>query len=263
MNRINNYINDLNEQNKKALSIFLTAGFPHPPNFVDMSLKILDAGADLLEIGIPFSDPIADGPVIQKSSMAAIENGVTLPMIFEFTEKIKIKTNKPLILMGYANPIQHYGLDRFLADAADSGADGIIVPDIPLEEYADFWGNRRSALARILLTTPTSSVSRIEQIDKNSEGFVYCVSISGTTGMQRGFGAAVLKNLERTYQVIKKNKMLIGFGISGPEDITQFSPYCDGVIVGSAVINCLLSAKYPNFQETYNFVSSLGNACRF
>jgi len=262
MNRIKDRIQKLNQTKRKALSIFLTAGFPNPDNFVALALNILDAGADMLEIGIPFSDPIADGPVIQKSSMAALARGISLATVFRYVEAIKHQTDKPLILMGYANPIQHYGLQYFLDDACAAGADGIIIPDIPLEEYHDFWQHKESGLSRILLTTPTSPAARIKEIDKTSEGFVYCVSVTGTTGMQKGFSDAVLKNLARTYQLISENKMMIGFGISGPEDINQFAPYCDGVIVGSAVINHLSAEERPGFNKTCSFVKTLSEACQ-
>ena len=262
MNVIAKHIQSVNEKNRKVLSVFLTAGFPDPRSFVELSLKILDAGADFLEIGIPFSDPIADGPVIQASSMQALENGVQLAGVLDFIQEIRKETDKPLILMGYANPILHFGLDKFLEEACEAGVNGIIIPDIPLEEYDDFWGDKQTALARIMLTTPTSSAERIQKIDTVSRGFVYCVSVTGTTGMQKGFGKAVINNLERTYKLITKNKMLIGFGISTPENIRHFSPYCDGVIVGSAVIKHLLAETDKYYHDTCRFVRSLSAACR-
>jgi tryptophan synthase alpha chain len=263
MKTLNQYLADINNQNRKALSVFLTAGFPDPDHFVTLCLRILDAGADMLEIGIPFSDPIADGPVIQKSSYRALQYGITLSKIFDFVTQLRAETEKPLILMGYANPIQRYGTQRFCEDAVAAGVQGIIIPDIPLEEYDDFWEAPTPSLARILLTTPTSPAERIERIDQLSEGFVYCVSVTGTTGMQQGFSASVQNNLHRTYTQIKKNKMLIGFGISSADDIRTFAPFCDGVIVGSAVIHRLLSASGANFQDTCDFVSGLSAACRF
>ena len=262
MNSIQNHIEKLNQRKRKALSIFLTAGFPDPDHFAALALKILEAGADILEIGIPFSDPIADGPVIQRSSMEALARGVSLSTVFPYIEQIKSQTAKPVILMGYANPIQHYGLQHFLDDAGSAGADGVIIPDIPLEEYNAFWQQQTSKLSRILLTTPTSPAARIKKIDQKSEGFVYCVSVTGTTGIRTGFNEAVLNNLARTYQLISKNKMMIGFGISGPEDIHLFAPYCDGVIVGSAVINHLEADHTSGFENTCSFIKNLSNACQ-
>jgi len=262
MSKISQYIQAKNNQNKKVLTVFLTAGFPDPHSFVDLAVKTFDSGADLLEIGIPFSDPIADGPVIQKSSQIAIENGVTISSSLNYAEKIKSRIDKPIILMGYANPILHYGLKEFLGEATNSGVDGLIVPDIPIEEYDDFWNDNSHKIDKILLTTPTSPAERIRKIDQISDGFIYCVSVTGTTGMHQKFSNSSLDNLERTYNLIEKNKMLIGFGISGPEVIKNFSPYCDGVIVGSAVINKLLSEKDKQYRKTCGFIRTLSDACK-
>lgn len=260
MKKIANHIQRINDSGNKALSIFLTAGFPSKEKFVDLAMNVLDSGADMLEIGIPFSDPLADGPVIQTSSQAALENGVTLKDVFGYCEKINAKTDKPIILMGYANPILKYGAKNFCIDAKSSGAAGLIVPDVPLEEYESFYTDDYKNFEKIMLTTPTSSNERIKEIDRRSEGFVYCVSVTGTTGIKNNFDKNVLKNLERTYSIINKNKMLIGFGISNAVDIKTFAPYCDGVIVGSAVIKKINEAK--NISEIGDFVKTLSAACK-
>ncbi|MEW6196786.1 MAG: tryptophan synthase subunit alpha [Bacteroidota bacterium] len=257
MMKISTHIEKVNQANRKALSIFLTAGFPAKENFVELALSVLENGADMLEIGIPFSDPLADGPTIQQSSQAALENGVNMKDVFSFCEKIKSKTDKPLILMGYANPIIKYGTKKFCEDAINSGAGGLIVPDVPVDEYDSFYTNDFKDFEKILLTTPASSEERIKEIDQKSEGFVYCVSVTGTTGTRTNFDESVLKNLERTYSLVTKNKMLIGFGISSPENIKTFSPFCDGVIVGSAVIK-KINEDYKTLPE---FIRSLSNAC--
>ena len=150
MTKISDYLQSINNQNRKALAVFLTAGFPKAATFIDLALKTLDSGADLLEIGIPFSDPIADGPVIQRSSQIALDNGITLTSVLNYAEKIKTQTDKPIILMGYANPILHYGIEQFLKHAASSGVNGLIVPDIPVEEYGDFWIDKNDAIDKIL-----------------------------------------------------------------------------------------------------------------
>jgi len=259
MKKIANHLQKINDSGKKALSIFLTAGFPSKENFVDLALSVLESGADMLEIGIPFSDPLADGPVIQSSSQVALENGVTLKDVFSYCEKIGSKTDKPLILMGYANPILKYGVEKFCADAESCGVSGLIVPDVPLEEYESFYTENFKNFEKILLTTPTSSDERIKKIDRRSEGFVYCVSVTGTTGIKNSFDGKVLKNLERTYSIVSMNKMLIGFGISNAENVKTFLPYCDGVIVGSAVIK-KLKDEANNFVLA-EFIRSLSNAC--
>ena len=263
MNKISSYIHSINNRKRKALAVFLTAGFPTTESFVDLAVKSFESGADLLEIGIPFSDPIADGPVIQKSSYVALQNGITISSVLHYAQLIKGFVDKLVILMGYANPILHYGLDKFITEAKSSGVDGLIVPDIPLEEYDDFWKDQTQEIDKILLTSPTSSAQRIEEIDQKSRGFIYCVSVTGTTGMQDQFNADNIDNIKRTYSLIKNNKMMIGFGISGPAVIKKFSPHCDGVIVGSAIIHKLLSEKDNKFTKTGEFINSLSNACQY
>lgn len=259
MSYIHNYIDELNSNNRKALSIFLTAGFPDKNNFVDLAKSVLDSGADMIELGIPFSDPLADGPVIQATSKIALDSDVTLKDVLKYSEQISSYSAKPIILMGYANPIKKYGIQNFLNDSANAGVKGLIVPDVPIEEYDSFFSGLTHQLDVILLTTPTSSEERIKQIDEKSSGFVYCVSITGTTGVKSSFEADTITNIERTYSIIKKNKMLIGFGISTPESVKSFSPHCDGVIVGSRVMKSLLDNK--DIPATLKIISELSAAC--
>ena len=259
MSYISNYIDTLNTNNRKALSIFLTAGFPDKANFVDLAKSVLDSGADLIELGIPFSDPLADGPIIQATSKLALDAGVTSKEVLGYAEQISKHSDKPIVLMGYANPIKKYGIDNFLRDAVNSGVKGLIVPDVPLEEYDSFFSHSEKDLDFILLTTPTSSEERIKQIDAKSGGFVYCVSITGTTGVKDTFDDSTTENLKRTYSLMQKNKMLIGFGISKPEDVKRFSPFCDGVIVGSRVMKSLLNKEEQ--KETLKIIEQLSEAC--
>jgi len=256
---IKDYIEKLNGKNRKALSIFLTSGFPTKNSFVDLAKQVLDSGADMIELGIPFSDPLADGPIIQASSKIALDNGIKLKDVLSFSEAITSGTEKPVILMGYANPIRKYGVENFLRDANNSGVKGLIIPDVPLEEYDFFFESGTGNLDVILLTTPTSNEERIKEIDEKSSGFVYCVSITGTTGVKEKFSHEVINNISRTRSIIKKNKMMIGFGVSKPEDVKTFSPYCDGVIVGSAVIKSLINNE--NFDATLKLISQLSQAC--
>lgn len=242
---IREYIDSVNGRGEKVLSIFLTAGFPVKEDFVELALRILDAGADMLEIGIPFSDPLADGPVIQLSSQTAINKGVTTTDVLRYVSEIRAKTGKPLILMGYGNPVLNYGREKFFNDALSAGVNGLIIPDVPLEEYDDFFVGKPDELEAIMLTTPQSGDARIREIDSISKGFVYCVSVSGTTGARNGFSENELSSLEHTRAKIVGNKMLVGFGISGPETAKQVLPFCDGIIVGSAVIKRLLDGDVP------------------
>ena len=260
MKNISEYIQSINNSERKVLSVFLTAGFPSKEKFLNYAETILNNGADMLEIGIPFSDPLADGSVIQASSQIALEQGINLNDVFELCDRLKTRTDKPIILMGYANPILKYGTNKFCANAINSGVSGLIIPDVPLEEYDSFYTTEFSSLQKIMLTTPTSSNERIKKIDELSEGFVYCVSVTGTTGTRNNFDETTFKNLERTYSLIKKNKMLIGFGISNAESVKSFIPYCDGVIVGSAVIKLILEKK--EMSELNSLISSLSEACK-
>jgi tryptophan synthase alpha chain len=264
MSYINAYIEQINKQQQKALSIFLTAGFPSKHSFMDLALNILDAGADMIEIGMPFSDPIADGPVIQSASQIALEQGTSLEDAFTYAANIRSKTDKPLILMGYANPLLAYGLEQFIQDARSSGVNGLIIPDVPLEEHENFWQHKSEGLDIILLTTPTSNNERIAEIDRLSSGFVYCVSVTGITGIRNSFDRAVMDNIDRTYTQIKKNKMLIGFGISNAQNVREFAPYCDGVIVGSAVVKSIMAdhKNNNNYATTLKLVKQLSAACK-
>ncbi len=255
---IREYIDQVNGRGKKVLSVFLTAGFPNKDNFVELALRVLDAGADMLEIGIPFSDPLADGPVIQIASQTAINNGVTTDDVLRYAAEIRSKTDKPIILMGYGNPVLNYGRGRFFTDAAAAGVNGLIIPDVPLEEYDDFFATKPDELEAIMLTTPQSGDARIHEIDSLSKGFVYCVSVSGTTGARSGFSKGELSSLGHTRQKIKNNKMLVGFGISGQETAKQVLPFCDGIIVGSAVIKQLLNGDTGG---AVRLVSELSSVC--
>lgn len=251
----------INENAQKALSIYLTAGYPKVDTFLDLVCKVYDAGADIIELGIPFSDPLADGPVIQKSSETALANGVSLSSTLEMTARIKERVDKQIILMGYANPIMRYGIDKFVSDAKEAKVDGLIIPDIPLEEYEDFFTDKFKDFEVTLLTTPTSSKERIKKIDELSSGFVYCVSLTGTTGVRNNFGDEVKQNLERTYNIIYKNKMMLGFGISSPENINEYKDYTDGFIVGSAVIKSL-GEDDEKFTKTLKLIGELSAACK-
>lgn len=256
------HIDAVNQKNEKALSVFLTAGFPFKNTFTDTALSVLDSGADLLELGIPFSDPLADGPVIQHSSQVALENKINIRSVLEYTSKIKSKTSKPIVLMGYANPVLNYGRERFFSDALDAGADGIIIPDVPVNEYEDFYGCNTGGLDTVMLTTPYSSVERIEKADELSRGFIYCVSVYGTTGERTSFSKEAIDALKKTRRIVRKNKMLIGFGISSPESIRSIAPFSDGVIVGSAIIKKLFEFRGGrDLSVVTDYVRSLKEAC--
>ena len=235
MSVIKNQIKAINDKGDKALSIFLTSGFPNKENFTELALNIFNAGADILEIGIPFSDPIADGSVIQKSSQLALKNGINISATFEYVQEVRKFSAKPILLMGYANPILAYGIERFAKDSYYSGVNGLIIPDIPVNEQKVFYKNHFNNLDIISLIAPTTPVNRIEMIDEKSSGFVYCVSINGITGINSDIeiNENYLKTIKNT---ITKNKNLVGFGISSTNDATQALPSCHGIIVGSVIL---------------------------
>ena len=224
MNTISNYISEKNKNNEKVLSVFLTSGFPDKNNFSELAVEVLNAGADMLEIGFPFSDPLADGPTIQHSSQISLEAGINIEKTFEYVKEIRKKSDKPIILMGYANPVLSYGIEKFANDSKSVGVNGVIIPDIPIDEYENFFNNSFDGLEVVLLVTPTTPAERIKKIDEMSQGFVYYVSMTGTTGKQVKHDESILTPLKNASNLITKNKMLVGFGISNADDVKTFSP---------------------------------------
>jgi tryptophan synthase alpha chain len=254
--KISTYIDDKKQSGEKVLSVYLTSGFPNSSDFTELALKTLDAGADMLEIGFPFSDPIADGPIIQQSTQIALNSGIDLKKTLTYVKEIKANTDKPIILMGYANPLLNYGIEKFSTDSKKYGVDGLIVPDLTLDEYDDFFTSDFDGTDIILLITPTTPTERIKLIDKKSTGFVYCVSLMGTTGIRKKAEGKNLEFVKRAYENCTNNKVLVGFGIADAEDARAFKPYCDGVIVGSAVIKSLMNDN-NTYQNTLDLVRNL------
>ncbi|CAN5379947.1 tryptophan synthase subunit alpha [soil metagenome] len=241
----NRIIELFSKKQKNILSVFYTAGFPNLEDTVSVALQLEKAGADLIEIGIPFSDPIADGPVIQASNKVALDNGMTVKKLLEQVREIRKSASLPIILMGYLNPVFQYGLEKFCKEAADSGVDGLILPDMPMDEYLREYKQvvEQSGLCNTFLISPTTSEERIRMIDDATTGFIYAVSASSITGARQGFSSdqeayfAKLKNLKL------KNPFLIGFGISTNETFAKACEYGAGAIVGSAFITALDSGE--------------------
>ena len=256
MSKIKGKIESVNRKNQKALTIFLTSGYPEPEKFVELALGVVDSGADILEIGVPFGDSLADGPVVQASYINSINKGINLLKTFELITQIKKYSDVPVVLMGSGNPILNIDKKSFVEKSREAKINGVIVPDVPLDEYDNFIDERFSGLDTILLTTPNSSKERIREIDDKSSGFVYCVSVVGTTGIRQSVDKYVYDNLKLTYDTLQKNKMQIGFGISSPERVKDFMPYCDGVIVGSAVLKSLKSDD-KKYSRTLSFIKQL------
>jgi tryptophan synthase alpha chain len=230
---------------KDLLSIFFTAGFPEKKSFHTILKSLQDAGVDFLEIGMPFSDPIADGPTIQKSNQKAIQNGFTLEWMFEELDQIKDSFKIPFLLMGYINPVVQYGIEKFCSQAAKVGASGVILPDLPIREYRNSIKQilDQYNLTNVFLITPQTSTERIIEIDQLSESFIYMVSTTGTTGARKSITAEQLNYFERIRSLNLKNPIVAGFGISDRTSFQTACSFANGVIVGSAFIKMLEQSK--------------------
>ena len=234
-------------ENKKAFIAFLTAGDPDFETSVKNFKAVAEAGADLIEIGIPFSDPIAEGPVIQEADIRALEAGMTTDKVFELLKEVRKDVDIPIVFMTYANPVFHYGADRFFKNASEAGADGIIIPDCPFEERHEFDEVAAAhGIDFISMIAPTSE-DRIKEIAAQAKGFIYVVSSLGVTGVR----SEIKTDLESIIKLIKEatdTPAAIGFGISTPEQAAKMSKVADGVIVGSAMVR-LVASEGANAPE--------------
>lgn len=239
MGRIERKFDDLKRGGEKALVIYLTAGDPNLIKTYEMVLALDDAGVDIVEIGVPFSDPTADGPIIQAASQRALKEGTTLSNILDMIEKVRKVSEIPIVLFGYYNPIFIYGNERFAIKAKEAGVDGILVVDLPPEEsdelrkYTD-----KSGIDFISLITPTSDDGRIERISERASGFIYYVSVVGVTGTKKPEISDVRKDIKRIRKVTNL-PVSVGFGISTPEQGGEVAEYADGIVVGSAVVRLI------------------------
>ena len=230
---------------EKILSVYFTAGFPELDDTEKIIFALQDEGIDLVEVGIPFSDPLADGLVIQESSMVALQNGMNLRLLFSQLEKIKDKVSIPLILMGYLNPVMQYGFENFCKDCQKSGVSGMIIPDLPFNDYLNEYKAvaERYDLKVIMLITPATSDERICLIDEHTDGFIYMVSSAATTGVQHRFDDNRLEYFRRIGSMGLRNPLLIGFGISNKETLDAAFKNASGAIVGSKFIRLLAEEK--------------------
>lgn len=244
---MNNRITKLFQQKKKnVLNLYYTAGFPTPDSTVPIAQYLERAGADIIEIGIPFSDPVADGPTIQESNKIALDQGMNLRLVIEQVRQIrKTGVQLPIILMGYLNPVFQYGMVNFLRDAVEAGVDGLILPDMPLHEFEEDYQSLFEAanLCNTFLISPTTAEQRIQKIDALTHGFVYAVSASSITGARGSFSDDQVAYFNRIRKMKLANPVLIGFGISNHETFSKASEYAAGAIVGSAFINLLKDSK--------------------
>lgn len=235
-NRIDKKFSELKQQGKSAFIAFITAGDPDLKTTVELVLAFEKAGVDIIELGVPFSDPLADGPTIQAASERALKNGTTLPKIFEAVKEIRKTSNIPLALMTYYNSIFHFGEKHFIKTAKSVGVDGVIVPDLPPQEAKDLIAlSAQVDISTIFFLSPTTTDERIKTIAKASTGFIYYVSLTGVTGASQGLPKDILLRIKKAKSMTTK-PVCVGFGVSTRAEVAAISAVADGVIVGSAIV---------------------------
>lgn len=232
------------KKKQNVLNVYCTAGYPELNSTLTVMKALQSNGADIVELGMPYSDPLADGPVIQASSTKALANGMTIAALFEQLKGFRKEIQLPVVLMGYMNPILQYGFEKFCADAAAVGVDGLILPDLPEFEFESEYGSiiKQYGLDFIFLVTPETSAERIQKLDTLSSGFLYAVSSSATTGKDKDF-TAVEAYLKRLQGMQLKNPVLVGFGIKDKNTFESASAYANGAIIGTAYIKMLETEK--------------------
>lgn len=239
------------------LNVYCTAGYPLPDSTLPVMKALQDNGADMIELGMPYSDPLADGPVIQASGAKALQNGMTIAKLFEQLKGFRKEIFIPVILMGYMNPILQYGFERFCADAATAGIDGLILPDLPEYEFeTEYSGSiKKQGLDFIFLVTPETSEERVRKLDSLSSGFLYAVSSSSTTGTEKNM-ERVNSYLSKLKNLKLKNPILVGFGIKDKETFEAACKYSNGAIIGTAYINALKDSNNIE-QSTKTFLKTI------
>ncbi|MFL1013499.1 tryptophan synthase subunit alpha [Flavisericum labens] len=252
MNRINQKL----QEDKKLLSIYFTAGYPSLNDTVSIIQDLEKNGVDMIEIGLPFSDPLADGPTIQESSTKALKNGMTTEVLFNQLKDIRKTVKIPLIIMGYFNPMLQYGVEDFCKKCKEIGIDGLIIPDLPVDVYHEEYQAifEKYGLINVFLITPQTSDERIRYIDSVSNGFIYMVSSASTTGTKSGFGDEQTSYFERIDKMNLNNPQVIGFGISNNETFKQATQYAKGAIIGSAFVKHVTNEGVKSIS---NFIKSI------
>ena len=261
MNRLAKCFSDIRDRHGKALVTFITAGDPALHVTEEMIHLLESAGADIIELGVPFSDPMADGPTIQLSSERALAAGTTLEGILATVTKVRARSQIPIVLMGYLNPVYAYGYERFCRDAADAGVDGLLIVDMPPEESAELLSYARSnGLDIIFLLTPTSDETRISTVQRLGRGFIYYVTVTGVTGTRQIVSDTLPHELEKVMGKVKL-PVMAGFGISTPEQAASVAALADGVVVGSAIVKMFEQYAGQRLKkELKKFVSAMKHA---
>lgn len=244
MGRIEDKFTQLKQQGKKALITFITAGDPDLATTMRAVIEMENRGADIIELGIPYSDPIAEGPVIQAANARALKHAIKISDIMQSVKEMRKTVKVPLLYLLYCNCILQYGIDRFFAECAEVGLDGVIIPDLPFEEREELGVSAdKNGIVMITLVAPTSA-DRVEKLARNAKGFLYCVSSLGVTGVRSSFNT----NFEEFFSLINKATSIpkaLGFGISTAEHVKQLKGYCDALIVGSAMVKRIEEAGSP------------------
>ena len=246
------------QKQQKVLNVYVTAGYPELNSTLSLMQALEKSGADIIELGMPYSDPLADGSVIQASSLVALENGMTIKTLFEQLKGMRAQIKLPVILMGYMNPVLQYGFEAFCRDAAAVGVDGLILPDLPEYEFETEYGAviQQYGLDFIFLVTPETSAERLRKLDTLSSGFLYAVSSSATTGSEKDFDA-VATYLQRLQSMQLNNPVLVGFGIKDKATFESVCRFSNGAIIGSAYIKALEHNTKNAVLETQHFLESI------
>ena len=242
MNRIDRKFSDLKAKGKKAFIAFVTAGDPSLAATERIVRTLASSGADIIELGVPFSDPLADGPVIQAASERSLKKKTNIHGIFDTVKKIRRNSEIPILLMTYYNPVFHYGVKKFFEDCSLFGVDGLIVPDLPVEESKEIYAYaKESGIANVFLAAPTSTSDRLKRIADTSRGFIYYVALTGVTGSSKG-SLDDIGHKVRTIKGMTDKPVAVGFGVSHPEEARQIAKVADGVIIGSAIVKLIAQA---------------------
>ena len=250
MNRIESALAKASES-KKLLSIYFTAGYPELHDTVSIIKELQTSGVDMIEIGLPFSDPLADGPTIQASSTSALENGMCTEILFDQLTNIRKEIDIPLLIMGYFNPMLQYGIEAFCIKCAEIGIDGLIIPDLPVDVYQQNYAAifEKHGLFNVFLITPQTSDERIRYIDSISKGFIYMVSSASTTGAINSFNRGQSEYFERIHAMNLKTPQIVGFGISNKETFVQATQFTSGAIIGSAFVKFLSENSVTDIER--------------
>ena len=260
MNRLQNLF--AYRGSRKLLIPFFTAGFPDVETTRQLVIAAVESGADMIELGFPFSDPLADGPSIQFSSQVALANGASLAGALKFVSELRRSTDVPLLLMGYVNPLLAYGLENFCVEASKSGVDGLIVPDLPVDEAGELETKAlANGLSLTFLASPTSSPARLKLIDRHSADFVYAVTVAGVTGARKLFDSSTDNYLKGLRRQLKK-PFVVGFGVSSPESASRLANQSDGVVIGSALVDLIRGeqSREQQIAAVMLFLKSIRNA---